>query len=221
MSLATQIFCLPFWIILIKYKFQKEKSIVSAELKRAVGDSQAGGCTFSGMLFQRAASCECAAAGFSVLNNLHSETAKSSIFMGWWDHPWHAATSASSLFTPHPSLCKFQVLISWEIVGLPFEAELLQWNREDPSWIILGQRVNCACWEIPIAADVWETGADHSFPDSALPWWIQHSCSDLFVHSCFTGRGSHTLFFSRNCHFVFRQSLLGTNVHTDVFSLRS
>lgn len=114
MSLAKHIFCLTFWMILIKYKFQKEKSIVSAELKRAVRDSQTGGCTFSGMLFQRAASCECAAAGFSVLNNLHSETAKSSIFMGWWDHPWHAATSASSLFTPYPFLCKFQVLISWD-----------------------------------------------------------------------------------------------------------
>lgn len=27
-------------------------------------------------------------------------------------------------------------------------------------------------------------------------------------------------FFSRNCHFVFRQSLQRTNIHTDVFSLR-
>lgn len=79
------------------------------------------------------------------------------------------------------------------LVGLPLEAELLQWNREDPSWILLGQHVNGACWAIPIAADVWETGADHSFPDSALPWWNQHSCSDLLVHNCFTPKGSHTL----------------------------
>lgn len=114
MNLAKQIFSLLFWIILIRYKVEKERSVFSAELKRAVGDSQTGGCTFSGMLFQRATSCECAAAAFSVLNNLHSETAKSSIFMGWWDHRWHAATSASSLFTPHPFLCKFQVLISWD-----------------------------------------------------------------------------------------------------------
>lgn len=64
------------------------------------------------MLFRRAASCECAAAGFRVLNNLRLGTAKSSIFMGWQDHPWHAAPSASSPFTLHPFPCKFQVLIS-------------------------------------------------------------------------------------------------------------
>lgn len=83
------------------------------------------------------------------------------------------------------------------LVGLPFEAELLQWNREDASWIALGQRVSGACWEIPTAADVvWETGAaaGHSFPGSAVPWCIQHSCSDLFAPNCFTAKGSHTLF---------------------------
>lgn len=49
MGFAKQAFRLPFCIIMIKYKFQeKEESVVSAELKRAVGDSQTGVCTFSG-----------------------------------------------------------------------------------------------------------------------------------------------------------------------------
>lgn len=105
------------------------------------------------------------------------------------------------------------------LVGLPFEVELLQWNR-DVSWIILGQHVNCACWEIPTAADVvWETGADQSFPDSALPWWIQHSCLTYLLTIALQQRAPIP-FFSRNCHFVFRQSMQGTNVHVDVFSLR-
>lgn len=111
---AKQAFHLPFCIIRIKYTFQKkEESCFSGVIKSSGGFPDRHMHIFrSRMLFWRAASCECAAAGFRVPNNLHSETAESSIFMDWWDHPWHAATSASSSFTPHPFPCKFQVLIS-------------------------------------------------------------------------------------------------------------
>ena len=199
MSFAKQAFCLPFCIIMINYKFQeKEESVVSAELKRAVGDSQTGVCTFLGQECsfreQQAVNVQLQASGSWIIYvqrpQSHQYLWTGGIIPGMQLH-------LPALRLLH--ILSLQVSGSYFLwlVGLHFETELLQWNREDASCVILSKHVNHPHREVPMAADVvWETGAAtyDSFPDSALLWWVRHACADWFSLNCFKAKGSHTLF---------------------------